>query len=133
MTPQEKMLLHYFAVYTDTAGEIVVGRIDVAALLDVSTPTATKRLENVIKIGYVNAIKQPFAIGRGNGYKWVYHITKRGQAAWKIHENEASELYHSHKSDRLLAALKQARTISKKHGKKIKRADNQLDMFGELR
>lgn len=123
------MLLHYFKCYTDKEGGFVVTRNDVAGLLNVSVVTAKKRVERLVDLGYVHASKQPLA--RGAGYKWVHWITDRGCNIWSLHKGECYDLFMAYKSDRLIAALEEAKRISKKHGKVIKRSQKQLSLFGD--
>lgn len=129
MSPQEKMLLGYFARYTDVAGEFVVGRDDVATLLNVSANTAFKRMENLVRLDYVKEYKKPLA--RLIGYKWVWHITDTGVNVYEMNKQDCDELFFSHKSDKLTEALREARRIGKSSGKKIKRHEKQLSLFGD--
>lgn len=129
MSPQEKMLLYYFSQYTDTVGEFVVGRNDISLLLDVSVVTAAKRVENLVKRGYIKEAKKPLA--RGLGYKYVYWITEMGVIALSMHGSQGAELYHAHKSDRLVEALKEARRIGKARGKNIERSKKQMSLLSE--
>lgn len=128
MSPQEKLLLAYFMKYTDAAGEFVVGRDDVATLLNVSANTAFKRMENLVRLGYVKEYKKPLA--RLIGYKWVWHITDTGVNVYEMNKQDCDELFFSHKSDKLTEALREARRIGKSSGKKIKRHEKQLSLFG---
>lgn len=129
MSPQEKMLLAYFARYTDAVGEFVVGRDDVAMLLNVSANTAFKRMENLVRLDYVKEYKKPLA--RLIGYKWVWHITDTGANVYEMNKQDCDELFFAHKSDKLTEALREARRIGKSNGKKIKRHEKQLSLFGD--
>lgn len=131
MSPEDKTMLYYFNMQTDTEGQYRVGRSDVAALLNCSQPTAVKRLENVVRLGYVEQVKVPFAIGRGHGYKYQYHITKRGLNALMVHYDDAKQLFELLRTVRLSEILKQARKISKPRGKAKKVSDKQLSLFGD--
>ena len=126
MSPQEKVLLYYINAHTTQSGAYVVGRNDIARLLNVSVITAAKRMENLVSMGYVDVQKKPLA--RGTGYKWIYYITRHGvnntQAMWQ----EALELYREHCNKRLLDAMLEARAISKPRGKAKKVSKNQLKL-----
>lgn len=132
MSPEDKTMLYYFNMQTDTKGEYRVSRSDVAALLNCSNPTAVKRLKNIVQLGYVEQIKVPFALGRGHGYKYQYHITKRGLQALMVHYDHAKELFELLKTVRLGELIEQARKISKPRGKAKKASDKQLSLFTEL-
>lgn len=129
MSPQEKMLLYYINAHTTKTGEFVVGRNNIASLLDVSVVTAAKRIENLIAKGYVKEVKKPLA--RGAGYKWVYHITEKGIEKCHLQWEEGLELYRAHCNNRLIEAIKQATIRSKARGKAIKRHEKQMSLFGD--
>jgi predicted transcriptional regulator len=130
MSPEDKKLLYYFNMATDAEGEYRVSRADVAALLNCSVVTAVKRVANLVALGYVKVVKIPFALGRGHGYKYQYHIARRGVQALDVHYDDAKELFDLHKSQRISDALAEARRVSR-NGKKRKVNEKQLTLFGD--
>lgn len=131
MSPEDKTMLYYFDMQTDAEGQYRVGRSDVAALLNCSQPTAAKRIANIVNLGYVEQVKVPFALGRGHGYKYQYHISKKGLQALAVHYEDAKQLFDILKTVRLGEMLEQARKISKKIGKTKKVSEKQLSLFGD--
>lgn len=124
MTPEEKMLLYYVNLFTDAEGEYVVGRNDIASLLNVSVVTANKRMKNLVLSGLVASHKKPLA--RGLGYKWIFHITQQGIDSCHKVWDEALELYRAHQNTRLYEAIEEAKKMSRPRGNAKKISDKQL-------
>ena len=129
MHGQDKVMLYYLNMQTDTAGESVVERSDIAAFLKCSKPTVVKHMKAVIGLGYVACKKMPFAIGRGHGFKYQYHITERGVSALSIQEGDAKELFELFKIMRFEEIAKQAKTIGNKIVKSKKVAKGQMTLW----
>lgn len=116
--------MYYINAHTEQTGKSVIGRNDIASLLNVSVVTAAKRVSPLVESGMVVEKKQRLA--RGAGYKWVYYITSLGtnntQAMWQ----ECYRAYNEHIELRKLEALDEIRKLSRPRGKPIKRHEKQM-------
>jgi len=124
MNQLDKAILFYVMRYTEIGGEFVLTRTDVANFCGCTTPTAKKRIRNLVDAGLV--IEHKKLIRTGAGYKYVYVRSENcpnvSSELWKACEIA----YYDHVRQKTVEAVERALTISKPRGRTKKVSEEQL-------
>ena len=123
MNREQLIMMNYFMRYTDAEGEWVVTRQDIANLWDCTVVTAKNRVQSLIELGYVVEHKKLIKIG--SGYKYIYHITDKGDIAIRENFKRSEAFYWEYRQQKLQRAMELAIKKSKPRGTPKKVSDNQ--------